>query len=252
MTKYWLSIFCLLIPVAVQAKDDTSEDLDVPSPWKVQVELGFQKLTGNTDSETLNTSIHGEYTRGRYRTNSEYKYYRYKKDDIEKKKRSTYGLQNDIKLSPKTYFYSSYKGMETKYTAYYEDHTFSSGLGYQFIFTEKLTLEGEFGPGYRYQKPNLDEIDSTDIVFEDKVKEPIVRGSLKSYWEIFDNLSFDSNITTVSGESNTLVTTDLGLITNVTQGIAVKINYNRQYHSRVPEGLSKTDSITEFNLMFSF
>ncbi|MDC0612368.1 DUF481 domain-containing protein [Vibrio sp.] len=252
MTKYWLSIFCLFIPLAVQAKDDANDDLEVPSPWKVQVEFGFRKLTGNTESESINTALHGEYTRGRYRTNADYEFYRLEKYGVETKRRSTYGLQNDIKFGPKVYFYTSYKGLDTEYTAYYKDHTVSAGLGYQFIFTDKFTLEGELGPGYRYQKPNLDEIGSRDIVFDAKVEEPIVRGSIKSHWKILDNLSFDGDVTTISGNSNTLVTTDLGVTTNVTEGIAIKVNYNRQYHSRVPTGLSKKDSITEFNIMFSF
>jgi len=236
----------------VQAKNDTNNIPEAPSPWKVQVELGFRKLTGNTESESLNSALHGEYTHGRYRTNSDWQFYRLEKNGKETKRRSTYSLQNDIKFSKKAYVYNSYKGLDTKYTAYFKDHTYSVGLGYQFIFTEKFTLESELGPGYRYQKPNLDKIGSKDIVFEDKVEEPIIRGSVKSHWKILNNLSFDSNLTAVSGESNTLFTTDLSLTTKIIEGIAIKVNYNRQYHSRVPNGLRKKDSITEFNLLFSF
>ncbi|MCV5225253.1 DUF481 domain-containing protein, partial [Escherichia coli] len=78
---------------------------------------------------------------------------------------------------PKTYLYGSFKGVDSRYSAYFKDYTLSGGLGYQFSYTENFILEAEIGPGFRYPEPNLDEIDDDDIVFPNIVREGIFRGN---------------------------------------------------------------------------
>lgn len=257
MTKYWLSLISIFLSLSTSAQeqgaqDKTEQEVKKPSPWKAEAEFGYRELAGNTDSLSLNYRLYGEYTKGKYRTSADWAFYRYTKNGSESKRRSSYSFQNDIKLSPKTYYYTNYSGMDTKYTAYQKDHTVSAGLGYQLIYTDKVTLEAELGPGYRYQKPNQDEIDSNDIVFPETVQEPIIRGNLKSSWKIIDDLKFIADLTTVSGNSNTLITSDVGITTSVINNIALKVNYSYQYHTRVPSGLDKRDTVTTFNLLFSF
>lgn len=102
---------------------------------------------------------------GRHRTYGEWKFYKLDKNGKEDKRQSTFAFQSDYKLGPKTYLYGSFYGTNSRYTAYFKDHTLSGGLGYQFAYTDEMVLELELGPGFRYQKPNLDEIDDDDIVF---------------------------------------------------------------------------------------
>ncbi|MEI8632481.1 DUF481 domain-containing protein [Vibrio sp. PP-XX7] len=44
--------------------------------WTSQIEFGYQKHTGNRDSESLNFNLLTKYTEGRHRTNGEWKFYR--------------------------------------------------------------------------------------------------------------------------------------------------------------------------------
>ncbi len=165
------------------------------------------------------------------------------KDGEEDKRSSTYSAQTDYKLGPKTYLYGSFKGVDSRYSAYFKDYTLSGGLGYQFAYTENFTLEAEIGPGFRYQEPNLDEIDDDDIVFPDIVQEGILRGNINTTWHALDNLSLSADITLVSGRSNTRVDSDLSVTNDITEDIALKLAHSRQYHDKVPEGLSKADSV---------
>ncbi|MFG0604137.1 DUF481 domain-containing protein [Vibrio mimicus] len=250
------SLFCmsLVLSVGALANENSSEDKDIslPSPWKNQVEFGYQAHSGNTESESINSRIKSEYTSGRHRTYGEWKFYKLDKDGKEDKRQSTYALQSDYKLSPKTYLYSSFYGTDSRYSAYFKDYTLSGGLGYQFAYTDDVVLELELGPGFRYQKPNLDEIDDDDIVFPDLVEETIFRGNLKAEWQALDNLRFEAEMTMVAGESNTSLDSDVSLTNDITDHIALKIRQSRQYHDRVPEGLSKADSVISVNLLFEF
>ncbi|ERM62751.1 DUF481 domain-containing protein [Vibrio mimicus] len=250
----WLLGVGLMLSAVVQAKENSNEDTDIsiPSPWKNQVEFGYQAHSGNTESESLNSRIKSEYTSGRHRTYGEWKFYKLDKGGKENKRQSTYALQSDYKLGPKTYLYGSFYGTASRYSAYFKDYTFSGGLGYQFAYTEEIVLELELGPGFRYQKPNLDEIDDDDIIFPEQVDEAIFRGNLKAEWQALDNLRFEAEMTMVAGESNTSLDSDISLTNDITDHIALKIRQSRQYHNRVPEGLSKADSVISVNLLFEF
>ncbi|ENM5743727.1 DUF481 domain-containing protein [Vibrio metoecus] len=242
----------LCVPALADEQMEQKDDISLPSPWSHQVEFGYQAHTGNSDSQSLNSRVKSEYTLGRHRTYGEWKFYKLDKNNKEDKRQSTYALQSDYKLGPKTYLYGSFYGTDSRYSAYFKDYTLSAGLGYQFAYTEDWVLELELGPGFRYQKPNQDEIDDDDIVFPDQVDEPIFRGNLKSEWQALTNLRFAAELTLVSGESNTSVDSDVSLTNKITENIALKIRQSRQYHNRVPEGLSKADSALSVNLSFQF
>ncbi|MFY2509799.1 DUF481 domain-containing protein [Vibrio pectenicida] len=253
MTKLWLITTSLLLSSIVYADEaEQSQDkIDIPSPWKSEIEFGYQSHTGNTDSRSVNSRLSAEYLSGRHRTTGEWKYYQLYKDGEEDKRQSTYLAQSDYKLGPKTYLYGNFQGVDSRYSAYFKDYTLSGGLGYQFYNTDTFILELELGPGYRYQEPNTDEIDDDDIAFDEQVEEVIFRGHVKTGWHITKNLDLSAGVTLVAGDSNVRTDTELNVTNNINEYIALKISYSRQYHDRVPEGLQNADSIFSINLLFS-
>ncbi|WP_372076773.1 YdiY family protein [Vibrio amylolyticus] len=247
------SIYLLTTSLAyAETADPKPSDIDIPSPWKSEVEFGYQAHTGNSDSQSLNSRLAAEYVSGRHRTNAEWKFHMLYKDGVEDKHQSNYRAQSDYKLSPKTYLFGNFTGFESRYSAYFKDHTMSGGLGYQFTNTNKLLVEVEIGPGFRYQEPNLDEIKDDDIIFPDLVKEGIFRGNINIDWNVVNNLTMSLDVTSISGASNTRLDTNFTTTNNITDDIALKLSYARQYHDRVPEGLSNADSIFSVNLLFIF
>ncbi|SBS65462.1 hypothetical protein VAT7223_02705 [Vibrio atlanticus] len=242
----------VVAPTLEKDMDIAPSDSELPNPLNTEVEFGYQSHTGNSDSRSLNARLNGEYTAGRHRTSGEWKYYNLYKDGEEDKRQSTYSAQSDYKLSPKTYLYGSFKGVDSRYSAYFKDYTVSSGLGYQFSNTEEFVLEVEVGPGFRYQEPNLDEIDDDDIIFPEIVEEAIFRGNVNTSWQVLKNLKLKADVTLVSGHSNLKFDTELEAINDITDNIALKIAHSRQYHDKVPEGLNKEDSVLSVNLLFQF
>lgn len=253
MSKVWLASLGLMSSMLAHAHEtEDSNDIEIASPWSTEVEFGYQSHSGNSDSQSLNSRLNAEYTQGRYRTSGEWKYYLLYKDGEEDKRQSTYSAQSDYKLGTKTYAYGSFKGIDSRYTAYFKDYTLSGGLGYQFSNTDLFVLEVEVGPGFRYQEPNQEEIDDDDIIFPDVVEEAIFRGNVNTRWQALDTLAFAADMTLVSGRSNTRIDTDLSVTNNITEDIALKLAHSRQYHDRVPEGLEKSDSVFSVNLLFIF
>ncbi|WP_375754173.1 DUF481 domain-containing protein [Vibrio sp. HN007] len=234
------------------AEDTATEDKEAKSPLATEVEFGYQSHSGNSDTQSLNARGDVEYVSGRHRYSGELKLYKLDKDGVEDKRQATYQAQTDYKLGSNVYLYGNFRGVDSKYSAYFKDYTLSGGLGYQTSFSSDFIMEVEVGPGYRYQEPNLDELDDDDIIFPNVVKEPIARGSVNINWQVLDSLALSGELTVTGGSSNTNLDSNISAINNITDDIALKVSHSRQYHDRVPEGLSNTDSIFTVNLLFLF
>nr|WP_225874268.1 DUF481 domain-containing protein [Vibrio algicola] len=236
-------------------EDDNKEEDEAPqepSPWTSEIEFGYRSEQGNDDEQSLNTRLSLSYIKGRLRNNGEIKIYMKNEDGKVDEREQTYQLQSDYKLSPKMYAYGNFKGIDSKYDSYFHDYTISSGLGYQVTNTEDMKVEVEFGPGYRYQEPNTDEIDDDDAIFPENVNEPIIRANFNAFWKPFKNTSFNFEGTVVSGSSNTRFDSEISIVNQISESIALKIAQSRQHLSRVPNNLEKTDSTVTINLLFSF
>ncbi|WP_422127244.1 DUF481 domain-containing protein [Vibrio hannami] len=245
-----LLLTILISPLAYA--EETAEDKGENSPLSTEIEFGYQSHSGNSDTESLNARGDLEYISGRHRYSGELKLYKLDKDGVEDKRQASYQAQTDYKLGSNLYLYGNFKGVDSKYSAYFKDYTLSGGLGYQTSFSSNMVIELELGPGYRYQEPNLDEIDDDDIIFPNVVKEPIVRSNVNLSWQILDSLALSADLTMTAGSSNSNLDSEVSVINNVTDDIALKLTHSRQYHDKVPEGLSNTDSIFTVNLLFLF
>jgi putative salt-induced outer membrane protein len=250
VSKKSLLCLSLLCSSSLFAQEIADPDTELPSPFNSEVEFGYLAHSGNSNSQALNSRLSGEYTSGRYRYNGELRYNLLYKDGTEDKRQSSYDMQADYKLGAKTYAFSNFKGYDSKYSAYFTDYTLSGGLGYQLINSEKLNIEAEVGPGFRYQEPNLDEIDDDDLIFPETVQEAIFRGNIALNWHALESLSIGGEVTIVGGQSNTRTDSEINVTNSITDDIALKLVYTRQYHNRVPNGLEDTDTILSINLLF--
>ncbi|MGF1763605.1 DUF481 domain-containing protein [Aliivibrio kagoshimensis] len=249
MTKIFAAALLLFTHAAYC---ETTEPTPLPSPWDNEIEFGYQSESGNNSSQAINYRLELNYTKGQMRNSGEIKYAHKEDEGIEKRNQMALKLQTDYKISSDYYLYANLQGMDSKYTAYYKDFTFSSGLGYQVSNTKTLVIELEAGPGYRYQEPNLDEIDDDDLIFPDVVEEGIFRGNIYLKWKMFDSLEFEADATVVTGHSNTRLDTEVSLINNLTEHTALKFSQTREMLERVPAGLEKVDRISSITLLVHF
>ncbi len=236
---------------SVYAAEIKNTDSVILSPWKNQVEFGYQASQGNDNSQALNSSIESSYTSGSHRHTGNIEYYFSEDEGQVKKDQFILNLQSDYKISRSYYLYANFSGLHSKYSAYFDDYALSAGFGYQFSNSEKLLLELELGPGFRYQNPNIDEINDDDLILPEEVNEPVFRTNINTAWKTTKNLVLAGEITVLSGHSNTSVDSEISATNNITEDIALKISQTRMYLNRVPSGLSKTNSIFSINLLFT-
>ncbi|PSW00466.1 DUF481 domain-containing protein [Photobacterium lipolyticum] len=249
MARYLLALLLLANTAAYADEEDDAPNLP-PSPLSTEVELGYQSLSGNSDSQSLNSRLGLTYVKNQYRYQGEAKYLLVDKDGEEDKRKGELELQSDMKLNERAYILGNANYVDDKYGPYFTDFTLSTGLGYQLLRLETFLLEVEAGPGYRHQEPNIDEIDDDDIVVPETVDEPIIRSSTKFTWKPAKNIELNARFTGIAGNSNSTLESEINLTSSITEHIAIKFSNTQKLNSWVPEGLEKRDSTMTINLLF--
>ncbi|WP_240478385.1 DUF481 domain-containing protein [Photobacterium aquae] len=239
----------LVTSIHAYAEDD-DRPTRIPPPWSSEIELGYQSLGGNSDSQTLNTRLAATYVKNQYRHTGEAKFLLAEKDGEEDKRKGSLELQSDMKVNERTYVLGNISYIDDRYGPYFIDFTLATGIGYQLIRRETLQVEVEAGPGYRHQEPNLDEIDDDDIILQEIVDEPILRGSTKLTWKPTKDIELNARITGIAGNSNSTMETELNLTTAINDHVAIRISNTQKLNSWVPDGLEKRDSAMTVNLLF--
>ncbi|MCQ1060166.1 DUF481 domain-containing protein [Photobacterium sp. DNB23_23_1] len=246
------TLLALLLLASTHANAATSDERPtrIPPPLTTELELGYQSLGGNSDSQTLNTRIGGTYLKNQYRHSGELRFLLAEKDGEEDKRKGQIELQSDKKVNERTYVLGNVNYVDDRYGPYFNDFTLATGMGYQLIRRETLQVEVEAGPGYRHQEPNLDELDDDDIVVRDTVDELILRGSAKMTWKPSKTVEIGVRLTGIAGNSNSTMEAEFNLTTDISDFAAIKISNNQKLNSWVPEGLKKRDSAMTVNLLF--
>lgn len=249
LAKYLLALLLLANTAAYADEEDDAPSQPLP-PLSTEIELGYQSLSGNSDSQSLNSRLGLIYVKDQYRHQAETRYLLVDKDGEEDKRKAQLELQSDMKINKRAYILANANYVDDKYGPYFIDFTLATGLGYQLLRRETFLIEVEAGPGYRHQEPNIDEIDDDDIIVPETVDEMIIRGSTKLIWKPAKNIELNVRITGISGNSNSTLEGEINLTSSVTEHIAIKLSNTQKWNSWVPEGLKKRDSAMTVNLLF--
>ncbi|GIU45796.1 DUF481 domain-containing protein [Shewanella algidipiscicola] len=218
-----------------------------PSDFSAEIEAGLQINTGNTDSSSFNGRTKLVYDTTAYRQEGVIK--AYYAADAEKTTSEKYDLQ----LQSSYKFYSGYvfaRGdfIKDRFGSYTRSSTVSTGYGFDAISDNNTRLSLEVGPGYRYNLPAV----TDDIPDPAADRDIILRTAAKFEQRIHEYTSFNADLTAEAGKENNTLTLDLSYKNTLFQDWAFKIGMNVKYTEVVPEGSKQTDTVTTFNLLYTF
>lgn len=218
-----------------------------PSDFTAEIEAGFQLNTGNTESSSFNGRTKLVYDTDSTRQEATIKGY-FAADD-----EKTTSEKYDLQLQSSYKFYSGYvfgRGDFTwdKFGSYTRVSTISGGYGFDPISNSSTKLSLEVGPGYRYNLP----ISTDNIPNPEANKDVILRTAAKFEQKLQEYTSLNADLTSEVGEDNNTLTLDMSYKNTLFQDWAFKIGVNIKYTQVVPEGSKQTDTITTFNLLYTF
>lgn len=232
------SLLIILVSSSVTA-ETTKEDA-----WKGNIELGYVKTSGNTETESLNTKANAETDREIWRHKLNFEALKSSDQDTTTAERYMVSGQSDYKLKGKKNFFFVFISYEDdRFSGYDYQMTEAIGYGRRVLDKNNMTLDLEIGPGARQSK-----VESTG----DVENEALVRGAARYAWEITEHSKFTEDLTTDVGEDVTVTKSVTGLSAKINTSLATKLTYTVKNTSKVPEGVKKTDTELAVTLVYGF
>ncbi len=239
-----LMMACLFLTATSVFAHEEPEEEDVAKPWEGAGELGFVNTTGNTETVALNLKLNFVRTGERWRHRFTGTAMTTSEDGDKENERYTMEIQSDRKLSEKSWLFGAFRWDADKFGSYDPQLSLTAGYGHQLMQSEKHSLKGEIGAGYR----KLEERETGN-----SSSEAIVRFLLDDSWQVFKTTVWTNRLLVESGSSNTFSQFNTGLAVSMTDRFAVKLGFEARHNTKVPPGDSeKTDTITSVNLVYNF
>ncbi|QYJ80516.1 DUF481 domain-containing protein [Shewanella acanthi] len=239
-----LSLFCLSFRTLALVPPDYQEP---PSDFTAEVEAGLQLNTGNTESSSFNGRTQLVYDTQNTKQEATLKAYFASEQNKTTSEKYELQLQSNYKLD-KGYVFGRGDFTWDQFGSYTQISTVSTGYGFNAIGTFRTKLSFEVGPGYRYNLP-AESVTEPDPAAE---RDVILRTAAKFSQKLQEYSSINADLTAEVGENNNTLTLDMNYKNMVFQDWAFKIGINMKYTEIVPEGTQQTDTITTFNLLYTF
>ncbi len=223
------------------------------SPWKSNVELGFIRTTGNTETQTTAIKADATYEVDKWRHNAHAEGYGQQSkadtgETVVSAERYELSGKSDYKFGELDYAFGSLKLQKDRFSGYVYDHILSLGYGRKLIKQHEMELDVEIGPGARFFKLET----APGDVDKGSETEAVLRLSGKYWWAITGNSKFTQEINTEIGETITSSQSITGIQANINSTLALKFTYTLRHKTKVPQGNEKLDTETAMTLVYSF
>ncbi|MGX9463121.1 DUF481 domain-containing protein [Shewanella sp. A14] len=218
-----------------------------PSNFNAEVEAGLQLNSGNNETKNFNGRTYMTYDSINTKQEATLKAY-YSADGSESTaEKYELFLQSNYKLQ-RGYVFGRGEFTWDEFGSYTRISTISTGYGFDLIKNYKTKLSLEVGPGYRYDLAKESTLDPNPEANRDV----IIRSAAKYTVKLQEYTSLNADVTAETGQDNNTLTLDMSYKNTFIQDWAFKIGMNIKYTEVVPDESKNTDTITTFNLLYTF
>jgi putative salt-induced outer membrane protein len=225
-----------------------------PPPWSGEASVGLVVTTGNSESETLNAKGEVIYQSKIWRNTlngTAIKTQQTNKETgLEEKTAERYlaGNKTDFNFDERNYAFLALEYEKDLFGPTRERTSETAGYGRKILTGPKHTLEAEIGAGAR-QTLAQETVDEPD---PERETDGIGRARVAYKWNFSDTSYFTETAKAESGSTNTFVESITELRVTLIGKLFAVTSYTVRTNSDVPEGTRKTDTITAFNLGWTF
>jgi len=237
-------LFLLCTPAWALVPPDYQEP---PSNFNAEVEAGLQLNSGNNETKNFNGRTYITYDSAQTKQEATLKAYYAADSNTSTAERYQLFLQSNYKLQ-QGYVFGRGEFTWDKFGSYTRISTISTGYGFDLIKNDKNKLSLEVGPGYRYDLAK----ESTLEPDPEANRDIILRSAAKYTVKLQEYTSLNADVTAETGQDNNTLTLDMSYKNTFIQDWAFKIGMNIKYTEVVPDDSKKTDTITTFNLLYTF
>lgn len=241
--KHKLGLSALALSLAVAAPAFAEEKT---SNWSGSGEAGFNKQTGNSPSTTLLARLKLNYALDLNEFKSLFELENKKTDGIKTSERYLVDLQYNRYFNQDKTFYGfvNTRGEQDKIAGTDMDAAISAGLGKVLYQTDASKLSGEAGIGYQDVKfVNPAHKDFDQVTF---------RGKLDFEHKFNEIFSFGQDALYLGGSDSYKIVTNSSLRAALSKQLSAAISYQYRYNDKVAAGAKKTETETNFSVIYNF
>jgi putative salt-induced outer membrane protein len=242
-----LGLFAFAVVPVVAAQD--APPPPPPPPWSGEASAGLIVTTGNSESETFNAKGEVIYQSRIWRNTLNATAIKTQQTDkvtgIEARTAERYlvGNKTDFNFDERNYAFLQLEYEKDLFGPVRERTSETTGYGRKLLTGPTHTLEAEIGAGARQTEAQGTEEKDDDL---------IGRGRVAYKWNFSETSYFTETAKTETGDSNTSAESVTELRVTLIGKLFAVTSYTVRTNSDVPPGTEKTDTITAFNLGWTF
>lgn len=225
-----------LVSVATQAEEDNSG-------WSGEAELGFNRSTGNSDTDNLLARVTVNKNFYKWRNTFKVEAIRSSEDGASTKQSVVFELQANRDFNDSYYAFGNLRHSNDKFSGFRNQSTLSGGLGWNVIKEEGHNLNLEGGLGYRRSEEQ-----GTGIT----TNEPTFVGGAKWAYQATETTELSNNFRVEAASDNTFVENEIAARVAINSSLGLKVSYLIRNNSDVPVGTEKKDTLTAVSLDYKF
>lgn len=246
-----LTLFFLPLHAAQAADAASAQESHQPSNWNGEGEIGYLMTSGNSETESLNAGLDLNYEARPWRHHARFQaFYSAEESETESGEEEMetsaqkYRItgQTDYQFTENNYAFLRGSYQDDRFSGYDYETSVSAGYGRRLFQTDRLLMEIEAGPGYRYKR--------LETGGEDK--EAILRAYTLFTAQISENAMFKQELSVEAGADQTVTESISSVQTRINSIFSMKASYTLEHTSTVPEGTEKTDTETALALVYNF
>ena len=211
--------------------------------WSGNGDLGYNSVSGNSDSESLALGLNGAYASGDWTYSGEINAYSASQDGETNAKSYDLKLQSDYDWDERSFAFGKLRYLDDRFSGYEYQSSISFGAGRTFVENGNNLFSGQIGVGYRTSE--LRDNGGTE-------NEPVATASITYNRDLTETTVLESTWSAESGSDNTYLEGGVALILSMTEALGIKLSYTAKHNTDVPAGSKNTDRFTTVSLNYKF
>ena len=236
--KKTLSLLASTSLLTLTAAQALAQDSD----YDASISLGYVATSGNTDTQTFNTEFLLTWDTANWTHNLKFQGLGSSEDGETTAERYYLENKSDYNLDETQYLYGKGTYTDDRFSGFDYQASVSAGYGRHLYTTDRLTIQGYGGLGYRKSVLNIGGDESEAIV--------ALGESLE--WQLSDTATLTQSFDTEIGEEITVTKFEVALESVIVDRIATRLSFFARNISDVPPGVKKTDTQTSVSLVYEF
>jgi putative salt-induced outer membrane protein len=229
-----------------------------PVLWNGQVQVGANVSSGDTSQQAGNIGL--SFNR-KFGTDWEHGFrfnFDYARRDGSTVQERFIGQYDGLWRAWEKGFVSNFTQLEIdQFSGFDYRLTETISIGYQLIDNDRHKLRLEAGPGIRLNKElDIEEVDPVtgDLTLIEGQNRTEVIGRISSTYDLklSENVTFTDTASAIFGGEFTSLRNVAQLSTKLTDSLALRLSFEANYDSPVPENTSKFDTISRISVSYDF